>query len=378
MEYTITKIKENNNERFILQSENKYFSINEMLFVILSEYKKDSNFNKISSNVNLQLKQKDLTDSNFIENSIMEVRRMIEESNATKSKTEYIHNKISILKNSTGDKVYRVLSFLFQKKTFLILFSSLSVLTFLFFFFKGLGFSNSLEHLQSNITWINILFFYLVFFLIIFLHEIGHASASYSFGAKPKEIGFGLYFIFPVMYTNTTSVWELDKFKRITVNLGGIYMQLIINAVLITVNYFFETKFTLSLIVLNTISIITSFNPFFRYDGYWIFSDFFNIQNLREKSTKFINKSIIKPSYVLHQIKNRNFALVIYSLSNLIFWGYVYYWISIYIFNNLKLLQTAIQTQKFFSFDLFQIILSILFILFGLYNLLNKLINLKK
>lgn len=304
MNFTLAKIKESSTERYILQTESKYFSINELLFEILSEYKTNSDYENISYSVNKKFQQNDLTDKAFIKSSIDQVKKMIEISENNSLKKTYIYNKFNIIKDNSGDRFYNILSFLFKEKAFFLTFNFFLAITFIFFFINNLGATKSLEHFQENLNWLDLILFYIVFLVIIFIHETGHAAASCSFGVKPKEIGFGLYFIFPVMYTNTTNVWKLDKTKRIIVNLGGIYFQLIINLGLILLYYFssFQSH-SLSLLIMNTTSIITSFNPFFRYDGYWIFSDYFQIQNLKEKSTKFIQELIIHPFKTFNNIK---------------------------------------------------------------------------
>lgn len=53
----------------------------------------------------------------------------------------------------------------------------------------------------------------LVAFTIIssFIHELGHASACKHFGLKHGGIGFGLYLNFPVLYTDVTEIWKLNR-----------------------------------------------------------------------------------------------------------------------------------------------------------------------
>ncbi|MBC7750032.1 MAG: hypothetical protein H7Z76_15920 [Methylotenera sp.] len=381
MNFTLAKVKESNADRYILQTDSKYFSINELLFEILSEYKTNSNYQNISSAVNKKFNDSDLTDKEFIESSIDQVKKMIEIGKNDSLKKTYIHNKFNILKDDAGDKIYNFLAFLFKKNTFSLTFTFLFIASFAFFYINGIGSTKMLEHFQKSLTWSYLLLYYLLFFGIIFFHEIGHATASYSFGAKPKEIGFGLYFIFPVMYTNTTNAWKLDKMKRITVNLGGIYFQLIINLGLILLYYFSHFKsFSLSLLIVNTISIMTSFNPFFRYDGYWIFSDYFDLQNLREKSNNFVQNIIIHPLKTFSRIKNKdiNISLIVYSITNILFWAYVYYVIADYIIQRFTSLKIIFATGDYFSFSLLKIIFSMLFILIALFNLINKAITLKK
>jgi len=49
------------------------------------------------------------------------------------------------------------------------------------------------------------------YILSLIIHEIGHATATASMGKRAKEIGFGFYIIFPVFYTDVTSVWSMKK-----------------------------------------------------------------------------------------------------------------------------------------------------------------------
>ena len=58
-----------------------------------------------------------------------------------------------------------------------------------------------------------------------FFHELGHASACKHFGVRHGGIGFGLYLNFPVLYTDVTEVWKLDRTQRCVVNLAGVYFQ---------------------------------------------------------------------------------------------------------------------------------------------------------
>lgn len=73
--------------------------------------------------------------------------------------------------------------------------------------------------------------FYMVVGLLVFMlassffHELGHASACKYFGVRHGGIGFGLYLNFPVLYTDVTEVWKLNRAQRCVVNLAGVYFQ---------------------------------------------------------------------------------------------------------------------------------------------------------
>jgi len=184
----------------------------------------------------------------------------------------------------------------------------------------------------------HIFIYYPVAIFILFIHELGHAASSYLFKAPPKSIGFGFYFIFPVLYTDVTETWKLSRLKRIIVNFGGIFFQLLINLGLIywvKNSYDMETISILrSLIVINTVTIFINFNPFFRFDGYWIYSDLFKLPNLRLQSdawwTLFLKRIFpslpFQVSERTRQLVNvKNPFLAIYSICSYVFWGYIAY-----------------------------------------------------
>jgi putative peptide zinc metalloprotease protein len=179
--------------------------------------------------------------------------------------------------------------------------------------------------------------FYPIVFCILMIHELGHAAAGRRFGVKPKEIGAGLYLIFPVLYTDVTEVWRLSKLKRTIVNLGGLYFQLLINLVLIAylVNHFGQfdhVNTTRYLIQLNVATIVINAIPFLKFDGYWIYSDLFSLPNLRRQSALYLRKvaGMVIPALIRTPksgdpvISLTNPFLLIYSLGRLLFLMYFF------------------------------------------------------
>lgn len=376
MNYVISTIKENKIDRYILQNDGNYYSISKLLFDILSEFNQHNDYKITSKKIQEKNPHEINVDERFIEDSIKEVNSIL--NNKKEDKLNYINNKFVIVKEDTSTWLYKKMSLIFKENTFVFTFIILSTLSIFFFYYNRIDLNKVYYNLNDNFSFINILTFYAIFFIIIFFHEIGHAASSFSFGVKPKEIGFGLYFIFPVLYTNTTNIWKLNRDQRIIVNLGGIYIQLFINIVFIIL-YVLQIgqNFTLSLIILNTLSILTSFNPFFRYDGYWIYSDFFNIPNLREKSGNLINNIFFHPVNTAKQIKQKQIpsSLLIYSFLSVVFWGFVYYSILKYAFKEMAKIYRLFANGGIMSFNSLESIFMLLIIFFGIYNLYKNIIK---
>ncbi len=123
-----------------------------------------------------------------------------------------------------------------------------------------------------------------LFYLAMPIHELGHIAACKAYNIKHGGIGFGFYFVLPVMYADVTNIWTATKEKRIIANMGGIFAEILyastlILGFLITKNtVFYAAGISLAFMV------IWEFNPFVRFDGYWILSDLTNTPNLIKKS----------------------------------------------------------------------------------------------
>jgi len=130
--------------------------------------------------------------------------------------------------------------------------------------------------------------------LVSFLfHEIGHAAASQYCGAKPAEIGFGMYLIFPVFYCNVTEIWRLPPRQRIVVSMGGSYFQLLVSAILVPFQLATDSQMLTVVIAANLFAVLMTLNPFLKFDGYWIYSDLFSIPNLRQRSQETIAAAVL-------------------------------------------------------------------------------------
>lgn len=167
----------------------------------------------------------------------------------------------------------------------------------------------------------------------IVFHEIGHAAAASYYGVLPKKIGFGIYFLFPAFYTDLTDIWKLPRKERIVINMGGIYLQLLVNILLfvvaININpegewYYFIRHFML----FNIIISIYNVNPFFRFDGYWVYSDYFDLPNLRQRSMRLVGYwwQRLRGKAVQNQDAKKA-SLWIYTVLYLVFMGFI--WITI-------------------------------------------------
>ena len=268
--------------KYALHGNDKIFFVGEMLYDIFRLRKEGYETEEIHE----FLKQK-----NSVYPSIEKIEQVIDQNldkifkqPARKdfdSKSKYIYGQIRLIPESILGKISNSLKFLFNRYIFMIMVLLGSTWTFLLvksIYLRGL--------FDSRISLKDGIFLFIVSYIFLFvvsmLHEFGHSSAAAKFGITAKEIGFGFYLIFPVLYTDVTKVWLLNRYKRIVVNVGGIYFQLLINVVLYFIfkNFSAYQNIVSALFLTNTTLALYSLNPIMRNDGYWIYSDFFDIPNL--------------------------------------------------------------------------------------------------
>ncbi len=304
-----------NTEKYTLIYLNKSYYIKKFLydfFLIAKKKNFNTAINKLKTNNNL-------SDIEF-ESLKKSINNVIEEIVNSEESKKYINYSIVLFSKNLVNHFSNKLTWLFHKKIFItLILMSISVSVYIFFFYP-------LNVKISNVSILETVASYIIIFTILILHEFGHASSSAYYKIKPEEIGFGFYLIFPVLFANVTKIWKLKRNQRIVVNLAGIYFQLIINILLFIFFILIGSKssYILSIMKINILVVLYSLIPFIRNDGYWIYSDYFDIQNLNQKSNTFFYQLFKR---IIRKDKTVNFslALIIYSSGNYAFLGYIMY-----------------------------------------------------
>lgn len=257
------------------------------------------------------------------------IRPLLQKEASPQKRKTFLYEK-ELLTAMSIDKFSNLFSFLFNKRYMVtVLVTTLMLdLYFLIYTEEVLKFNNH----------VNV---YSVLGLLIFMltsslfHEIGHASACKHFGLKHGGIGFGLYLNFPVLYTDVTEVWKLNRKQRCVVNIAGVYFQCYCLLVLLMSFLLTNNDLLRYLILTMNLGFIMTLNPFFKFDGYWIASDLLGVPNLRKRSMELIryllnrfkgNSEVAKP-YLLQIRKAEQYCLLVYSVLVNLFMGYYFFYI---------------------------------------------------
>jgi putative peptide zinc metalloprotease protein len=180
----------------------------------------------------------------------------------------------------------------------------------------------------NRLNAVSILVLMLLSTLSTFWHELGHASAAAHYGCRGMTIGWGLYLIYTVLWTNVSEAWRLPRRQRAIVDIGGVYFESIFLLILLGLHLHTGDPIYLFGFLIIDLSIATTFNPFLRMDGYWLMSDLFGIVNLRKQQSLWLNSLVARwsghaapqPSGLSARARR---VLGIYTVVGVLFIGYL-------------------------------------------------------
>lgn len=166
---------------------------------------------------------------------------------------------------------------------------------------------------NSDINSVKIMLFS---YLSMIIHEFGHVAAAYRYNISVGKIGIGMYMLYPVMYVDMTNAWRLQSRQRVLVDIGGMYFQAltilpltIIGLISGDIFYFICNIYILAMSVYNLF-------PFLKLDGYWLFCDYFEINNISTNAFKIIKNELINRKGCRYERKKIYYVFsVVYALS---------------------------------------------------------------
>ena len=149
----------------------------------------------------------------------------------------------------------------------------------------------SVEHSMDPGNWI---YLWAVFVLIKLVHELGHAFMCRRFGGEVHELGVMFLVLIPAPYVDASTAWSFrSRWQRMLVGGAGMIFELFIAAIAAFVWLNTAPGELVNQLAYNTMfiasvtTIVFNINPLLRYDGYYMLSDFWEIPNLRQKSTEY-------------------------------------------------------------------------------------------
>jgi putative peptide zinc metalloprotease protein len=180
----------------------------------------------------------------------------------------------------------------------------------------------------SQSSFIEMALLWVVIYITIAIHELGHGLTCKYYGGEVHEIGFLLLFFQPCLYCNVNDAWLFDKkWKQIMVTIAGGYIEFFIGSIfgiiwaITSPNTLINTLSLQIMTIASVSTILFNFNPLMKLDGYYLLSDFLEVPNLKEESFKylqhFVEKYIFKmPTETFYATKREKRIYLIYGLSS--------------------------------------------------------------
>ncbi|MBP2846647.1 HlyD family efflux transporter periplasmic adaptor subunit [Dickeya oryzae] len=123
-----------------------------------------------------------------------------------------------------------------------------------------------------------------------FIHELGHAFMAKRAGCQVQTMGVAFIVLFPLFYTDVSDAWKLKEQRaRLLISAGGILAELMLACVallawaLLPDGPMRTAAFMLSSATWIT-TLVVNLNPLMRFDGYFLLSDFWRVENLQERA----------------------------------------------------------------------------------------------
>jgi len=181
-------------------------------------------------------------------------------------------------------------------------FTWLVVLLFLFETFVFVAMWPLLSHdipLYYNFTkksFADLVSFWLIFFVIGFLHESSHGLTCKHFGGEVHSMGFMFLYLAPCFYTDVSASWvSATRLQRLATIIAGIWVEMVLCGIAMIVwtntsvgepvhNFAYEIILFTGLAV-----IVINLNPLIKLDGYYFLTEWIGIPDLKERSTAFLS-----------------------------------------------------------------------------------------
>ena len=139
-----------------------------------------------------------------------------------------------------------------------------------------------------TITFANVLVLWVTGGAVILIHELGHGYACKHYGGEVRELGFMLIYFQPAFYCNVSDAWSFpERRARLWVTAAGGWIQLVVASVAAIVwwmaapNTLVSNVAVAAMLIGGATTLLTNANPLLPLDGYFAFTDWMEIPNLR-------------------------------------------------------------------------------------------------
>ncbi len=161
---------------------------------------------------------------------------------------------------------------------------------------KLLGPDIKLYYNFTHKTVLDIVEFWVLLLALGFIHESAHGLTCKHYGGEVHSMGLMFLYLTPAFYVDVTETWiSATKVQRLATIIAGIWIEMVVCGIAMVV--WTNTQpgpwihdFTYKIILITGIAVIVmNLNPLIKLDGYYFFTEFIGIPDLKERSTAFVS-----------------------------------------------------------------------------------------
>lgn len=121
-------------------------------------------------------------------------------------------------------------------------------------------------------------------------HEFGHAYMAKRAGCRVQSMGLAFMVLLPMFYTDVSDAWRVnDRRSRLLIGAGGVLAELLLACLaLLAWSLLPDGPLRTATFMLASATWITTLlinlNPFMRFDGYFLLSDLWGVDNLQQRA----------------------------------------------------------------------------------------------
>jgi len=125
-------------------------------------------------------------------------------------------------------------------------------------------------------------------------HEFSHAYTATLLRQRVRQMGVAFIVFWPILFTDTTDAWRLERKDRARIDLAGIKFELSVSLIALGLWGLFPEGLMKSLCfylftVASISTIFINLNPFMRFDGYYLMSHLLHIDNLQPRTFAWLS-----------------------------------------------------------------------------------------
>ena len=161
---------------------------------------------------------------------------------------------------------------------------------------KLLGPDIKLYYTFTHKTVLDIVEFWVLLLALGFIHESAHGLTCKHYGGEVHSMGLMFLYLTPAFYVDVTETWiSATKVQRLATIIAGIWVEMVVCGIAMIV--WTNTQpglwihdFTYKIILITGVAVIVmNLNPLIKLDGYYFFTEFIGIPDLKERSTAFVS-----------------------------------------------------------------------------------------